>query len=410
MEQDLPRSLTQEVLADLNHRTLNLAEAVCTHVGRNHATTWEDNFDTVFLHPRWGLLGSLAVFVFILFIVFEVSTGLDRLTSAKLAALLASWQPANQIAVIIHAVADALVGLIGIVIPYMLPLVLLLVSLEESGIMHRIAFVVDRFFHAIGLHGNVAVPFLLGLGCNVPAIVAVRNVAIGRDRLIASLLITFVPCSARSALVLAIGGKYLGAIGVISLFAINMLVVTLLGRLLMRRYSQSAPGVIQSIPSYAWPRWRTVLATTWDRSKDILTIVLPLLLIGSVLLALLQLAGGDLWINRLLAPVTVWALGLPIALGVPLLFGILRKELSLLMVFQALGTIEIGNLLSWQQIMVFLIFILLYVPCVSTFAVMLRTIGRREAVFSLLLSTAVALVVAIALRIVLGLGLGLVII
>jgi len=108
--------------------------------------------------------------------------------------------------------------------------------------------------------------------------------------------------------------------------------------------------------------------------------------------------------------VTVWALGLPIALGVPLLFGILRKELSLLMVFQALGTIEIGNLLSWQQIMVFLIFILLYVPCVSTFAVMLRTIGRREAVFSLLLSTAVALVVAIALRIVLGLGLGLVII
>ncbi len=404
LEQTLPRTVTQEVLADLNHRSLSLAESIGSQVGRSHATTWEDNFDTVFLHPRWGLLGSLAVLGFILFMVFEVSTRLDLLTSAKLAALLADWQPLNPGAIILHAVADAVVGLLGIVVPYMLPLVLLLVSLEESGILHRIAFVVDRFFHQIGLHGNVAVPFLLGLGCNVPAINTVRNVARGRDRLVASLLITFVPCSARSALVLAIGGKYLGASGVISLFAINMLVVTILGRLLAHRYPQTAPGVIQPIPPYAQPQWRSVVRTTLDRSKDIVTIVLPLLLVGSVLLAGLQMAGADLWINQLLMPVTVWVLGLPVVLGVPLLFGILRKELSLLMLFQALGTSEIGNLLSWQQIMVLLIFILLYVPCISTFAVMLRTIGRREAMFSLLLSSGVALVVALALRIVLNLS------
>jgi len=408
LEQTLPRTVTQEVLADLNHRSLSLAESIGSQVGRSHATTWEDNFDTVFLHPRWGLLGSLAVLGFILFMVFEVSTSLDLLTSAKLAALLADWQPLNPGAIILHAVADAVVGLLGIVVPYMLPLVLLLVSLEESGIMHRIAFVVDRFFHQIGLHGNVAVPFLLGLGCNVPAINAVRNVARGRDRLVASLLVTFVPCSARSALVLAIGGKYLGASGVISLFAINMLVVTILGRLLAHRYPQTAPGVIQPIPPYAQPQWRSVVRTTLDRSKDIVTIVLPLLLVGSVLLAGLQMAGADLWINQLLMPVTVWVLGLPVVLGVPLLFGILRKELSLLMLFQALGTSEIGNLLSWQQIMVLLIFILLYVPCVSTFAVMLRTIGRREAMFSLLLSSGVALVVALALRIILSLSQGII--
>ncbi|MCF6218506.1 MAG: hypothetical protein L3J94_07085 [Gammaproteobacteria bacterium] len=97
---------------------------------------------------------------------------------------------------------DGLVGLMGIVIPYMLPLVLLLEVLEQSGIMHRIAFVVDRDFHRLGLHSGVAVPFLLGLGRNVPAITSVAQTTHGREHVLASALITFVPCSACSAIIL----------------------------------------------------------------------------------------------------------------------------------------------------------------------------------------------------------------
>jgi hypothetical protein len=159
------------------------------------------------------------VFALVLFMVFEVSTTLDALTSAPLAAWVGQWEPDSTAGVVGRAVADGLVGLVGIVVPYMLPLVLLLVSLEESGIMHRVAFVVDRGFHRIGLHGGVAVPFLLGLGCNVPALSAVAASSAGRERIVASLLITFVPCSARSAIVLAIGGKYLGWEGVLGIFA-----------------------------------------------------------------------------------------------------------------------------------------------------------------------------------------------
>jgi hypothetical protein len=118
-----------------------------------------------------------------------------------------------------RAVLDGLIGLTGIVVPYMIPLVLLLVTLEEAGLMHRIAFVVDRGFHHIGLHGGVAVPFLLGLGCNVPAISGAAKATSGRERVIASVLISFVPCSARSAIILAIAGKYLGAGGVLGIFA-----------------------------------------------------------------------------------------------------------------------------------------------------------------------------------------------
>lgn len=300
-----------------------------------------------------------------------------------------------------RAVVDGLVGLIGIVVPYMLPLVLMLVVLEESGVMQRVAFVVDRFFHYIGLHGKVAVPFLLGLGCNVPAIAATKSVISGRDRVVASLLITFVPCSARSAIILALGGKYLGGIGIFGIFMLNLLIIALLGKLLVKRYPDISPGIIQEIPSYALPKLQPVLHATWQRTQDILTIVTPLLVGGSIVLALLHYVGADMWINQALTPITVWALGLPVVLGVPILFGVLRKELSLLMIYQALGTFEVGQVLDWVQISTFLVFLMFYVPCISTFAVMLKVIGRREALFSIGLSIGVALACSLVVRLLL---------
>ncbi len=396
----LPRTLSEEVAADRHHRAITLFEQVATLVHKPKIK-WEERLDMLFLHPRWGLVGSMAVFATVLFMVFEVSTALDAMSAARLADMVSGWQPDTVSGVIGRAIVDGLIGLIGIVIPYMLPLVLMLVALEESGIMHRIAFVVDRFFHAIGLHGKVAVPFLLGLGCNVPAIAATKGLTNGRDRVVASLLITFVPCSARSAVVLALGAKYLGAAGVFLLFALSLLVIAILGRLLSHRYPEISPGLIQEIPNYAWPRWKALARSTWGRTSDILTIVMPLLVGGSVVLALLQFFGADDWINTALAPVTLWALGLPVVLGVPILFGVLRKELSLIMIYQALGTFDIGLVMDWIQITTFLVFLLFYIPCISTFAVMLKVIGRKEALFSITLSIAVALIVALTVRLLL---------
>jgi ferrous iron transport protein B len=151
----------------------------------------------------------------------------------------------------------------------------------------------------------------------------------GKDRIVATLLLAFVPCSARSAIILAMGGKYLGALGVFAIFALTFVVLTVLGGLLARRYADLAVGLIQEIPPYALPRWRGLLAKTWERTRDIVTIVTPLLVAGSVLLALLNHFGADRTINFLLSPITHWWLGLPVLLGVPILFGVLRKELSL---------------------------------------------------------------------------------
>jgi ferrous iron transport protein B len=400
-DQTLPRPLAEELHADRHHRAALLFEAVtrlgAPHVGRG----WQYWLDELFLHPQWGLIGSLAVFAAVLFVVFEVSAWLDALTAARLIEWLADWQPQSTVGVIARAVADGLIGLTGIVVPYMVPLVLLLVALEESGIMQRIAFVVDRGFHHVGLHGGVAVPFLLGLGCNVPAISAVAASTTGRERVIASLLVTFVPCSARSAIILALAGKYLGGLGVFAIFVLTLIVIGLGGHLMSRHFRDHGPGQVLEIPPYALPTGRALVQQTWARTSDILTIVTPLLVGGSVVLALLQHVGAADAINTLFTPITSWWLGLPAVLGVPILFGILRKELSLLMIYQALGTFEIGAHLDWVQITTFLIFLTFYIPCISTFAVMLKTIGRKQALFSVSLSVAVALVMAGAVRVLL---------
>lgn len=394
----LPRPLADEIHADRHHRAALLYEAVTRPGGGEKLPAWQRWADELFLHPRWGFAGTLAIFALVLFFVFEVSGWLDSLTVARIIAWAEPWQPTDLAGVIGRAVLDGGIGLLGIVIPYMIPLVLLLVFLEESGIMHRVAFVVDRGFHRLGLHGGVALPFLMGLGCNVPALAATAAVTHGRDRTVAALLITFLPCSARSAIILALGGKYLGGFGVFCLFMLAPVVVSLIGKLLKRRYPETTPGMIQQIPPYALPTLHALLWQTWDRSRDIVTIVLPLLVAGSVVLALLAHFGMDAWINWALTPVTSWWLGLPAVLGVPILFGVLRKELSLLMVFQALGTQELSGVLDTTQIVTFLVFLTFYVPCVSTFAMMLKLLGRREAAFSVALSVAAALVVAMAVR------------
>jgi ferrous iron transport protein B len=223
----------------------------------------------------------------------------------------------------------------------------------------------------------------------------------GRDRFIASLLITFVPCSARSAVILALAGKYLGGLGVFAIFSLTIIVIAILGRLLKHRYQDSGPGQVQDIPPYAVPQWRPLLYHTWLRTRDILTIVTPLLVGGSVILALLNHVGADDYINTAFIPITSWWLGLPVVLGVPILFGILRKELSLLMIYQALGTFDVGSQLDWIQIMTFLIFLTFYIPCVSTFAVMLNTIGRKLAVVSISVSVGVALLISGVVRLLL---------
>ena len=393
-----PQPMREESQAERHQRAASIAESARRPDREGESRDLRYWLDEMFLSPRWSLAGSVVVFAAALFVVLVASAWLDSVTAARLADWAAGWRPDSTAGVVGRAVIDGLIGLVGIVVPYMIPLMLLLVALERSGIMARIAFAVDRAFHRVGLHGAVALPFLMGLGCNVPAISSIARSTRGRERVVASLLVVFVPCSARSAIVLALAGKYLGGMGVLAIFATSMIAIALLGKLLRSRAQEPGPGLIPEIPPYAVPELRPLLRDTWLRTQDIVTIVLPLLVAGSVALALLNHFGADALINAALLPLTQLWLGLPVVLGVPILFGVLRKELSLLMLYQALGSFEIDRFLDPIQLVTLLMFLTFYLPCISTFAVMLKSVGRKTAFAAVLLSVGVAMAVSGAAR------------
>lgn len=130
----------------------------------------------------------------------------------------------------------------------------------------------------------------------------------------------------------------------------------------------------------------------------------PILIAGSIFLGIMQFFRFDNVLNTILSPIVVNGLGLPKELGVTLIFGFLRKELSLIMMLQALG-VGYQNLLTVitrEQIVVFTVFISFFIPCLSTVAILWKEVGRKIAFISMLLNTGVAVILAVLVRVILG--------
>ena len=147
------------------------------------------------------------------------------------------------------------------------------------------------------------------------------------------------------------------------------------------------------------PSLKTLVAKTWLTLKEFITIAWPLLVVSSVVLGVLAWAHAADTVNALLAPLTVTLLGLPAAVGMTLVFGILRKELTLVMLVQALGTTQLHQVLSDGQMLTFTLFVVFYVPCVATIAVMAKELGWRDTALISALTVVVAVVVAVTGRV-----------
>jgi ferrous iron transport protein B len=151
---------------------------------------------------------------------------------------------------------------------------------------------------------------------------------------------------------------------------------------------------VMEIPAYQRPQMKSIFAKTWLRMKDFVVFAWPVLIVGSLVLSLSTYYQMDQFINRALSPLTR-LLDLPQQVGVTLVFGILRKELSLVMLMQALGTTDIGSVLSHTQIVVFTLFVVFYFPCLATWGILGREIGWPRAIAaaagSLILAISIAL-------------------
>ena len=394
------------IAAERHHLAFKIFEE-SSRVVRGKRISMLDRVDDVIMHPFLGYLILLAVFLGFFFIIFNVGSPLEELLLGPLdnfRNFLSLKLGAGVVFYLVDGLLQGIGGGVAIVLPYFIPLLFLMSFLEDVGYLARAGFLMDTFMHRIGLHGKSISPFIIGFGCNVPAIVSTRILESRRDRIVTSLLIPFIPCSARTTIILALVGFYLGPFWALGFYVFNILLLGVLGRLITLFFKTPSPGLILEIPSLKMPSLKNMMRKTYFQLKSFLKFAWPILIAGSVILGLLQYFNFDKFINLVLSPLVEKGLGLPQELGVTLVFGFLRKELSLIMMLQALGVSyqDLMTIISREQLIVFTVFISLFIPCVSTVAILWKEVGKRVAFISMGLNTGVAVVISLLVRLILA--------
>jgi ferrous iron transport protein B len=278
------------------------------------------------------------------------------------------------------SVLVALEAGLGIAFPFIFTFYLGLSLLEDTGYMTRAAFLADRAMHRLGLHGEAIIPMVIGFGCTVPAVMSIRILKTRREQTIAAFLISMVPCSARTVVIAGIVAAFVGIFWAFSVYIIVFILIILTAVMLTRITPGEQFGMIVEMSALRRPQARLVLAKSWLRIKEFLFIAMPLLIITSIGLGLLQYYGVTEIFEQLVAPITVTLLGLPEYASTALLFGIFRKELAFETLAVLSGTADLGSVMTAGQLYTFAIVSVLFVPCISTIAVLYRQLGARIAI------------------------------
>ena len=292
-QSNLFRSRNQDaiwVLSGERHvRASQIAREVTVQMERR--LTWRDRLDDVLLHP----VGGYVALVLILFLFFQFVYAFGSLLEAPLlhffdqfTFMLSRWLGSDSVVTtLLGGILQGISGGVAIVLPYLLPFLLGLGLLEDIGYLPRVAFLMDALMHRIGLHGKAIVPFILGYGCNVPAIMSTRILEDKRDRLLAAALSTLVPCAARLSVVFGLVAFYLGPNLALLIYLFNILVIAFTARILARMMPEDTPGLILEMPVYRIPTVKSVFSKAWFRVKEFIIEAWPVLIAGSAGLALL---------------------------------------------------------------------------------------------------------------------------
>ncbi|MBC7361014.1 MAG: ferrous iron transport protein B [Candidatus Aminicenantes bacterium] len=391
------------ISAERHHLALKIFEDCCRV--RHAKVSWVEKLDNFIMHPVLGYLFLLLIFAGMFYLIFKVGSPLETWLLKPWEALRSSIESQfgqSLLAELLVGLIQGIGGGIAIVFPYFIPLLLLMGFLEDVGYLARAGFLLDAFMHRLGLHGKSVPLFILGFGCNVPAIMATRILESKRDRIVTALLIPFIPCAARTTIILALVAFLLGPWWALGFYFFNLLVIALLALILRKFFKYSSPGLILEIPSLKIPSLKNIWQKTYFNLKEFVRFAWPILIAGSVFLSLLTYIKFDRLINAALSPFVSGLLGLPQTLGVTLIFGFLRKELSLLMMFQALGVgyQQLLSVITRTQLLTFVVFVNFFIPCLSTLAIIWKELGRKIAFLSIALNLSVAVVLSWLIRLI----------
>jgi len=389
------------VIASERYGIVNNIARDVTRIVSPPKTALEERLDAVTAHRILGypvLIAVMMVTFATIFVAGDFLVGvLDSLFEDTLIPIIAGALSTVMPQAFVDLIAGGFLSGIGagvtIALPYIVPFYIILAVLEDSGYLPRAAFLMDSVMHKIGLHGKAFIPLLLGYGCSVPACVGCRIMETDRERFLAGLVVVLVPCAARTVIILGLVGSYVGLPAALALYLFDLVLVFALGRLAFKALPGEPVGLIMEMPPYKMPSMRNIGKKTWARTKDFIYIAFPLIIGGSVVLEILRSTGLAWSIADLMAPFINGWLGLPTITGIPLIFGILRKELTLILLSELAGTTNFSQILSPLQMVVFTLVTMIYIPCIATIAAFVREFGWKRAVGVVLIDILLALLI-----------------
>ncbi|KMN43497.1 ferrous iron transport protein B [Bacillus sp. LK2] len=384
---------------------------------------FSETIDKLITHKILGLPIFLAVMFFIFQVTFTwIGTPLSDMLDGFFGGQLTDWVTAGLASVGASDFIQALVtegiiagvGAVLVFVPQIFALFFFISLLEDSGYMARIAVVMDRTMEFFGLNGKAFIPMIIGFGCNVPGIMAARTIEQEKERLLTILVTPFMSCSARLPVYALFAGVFFPhsqATVVFSLYVAGIVLALLVTKIMSLTILKAEKSIfVIELPPYRVPQAKTLWLSTWEKGKGFVRKAGTFIFGGSVVIWLLNYAGpsgfgvdmGDSFlamIGGFIAPLFA-PLGFGTwQAGASLLTGFLAKEVvvSTMAIIYAVKEDVLGNVMGAHYTALsayaFMFFVLLYVPCLATVAVIKRETGSvKWTIFSVVYPLVVAYV------------------
>ena len=382
-------------------------EETLTHAKNDTGHSIADKIDNI-LTNKW--LG-LPVLMLVLYVVFECTFTLGAYPQEWISMginILAEWlRELMPIAWWSSLIVDGVVMGIGAVLAFLPNIIIMfffLSLMEDSGYMARAAYMMDKIMHRIGLHGSSFIPMLMGFGCNVPAIMAARDITNKKDRAITMMMVPFMSCSARLPVYMLFVGAFFAeqkALVMLSLYIIGVLLSIGFAWVMqhMPAFRQPKHDYVSELPPYRRPTLRNTGLHIWERVADYLQKIPAVIIWASIIIwALTYFPTGNMdnmeesylatighWMEPVMRP-----LGFDWKMSVCLLTGLPAKE-AIVSTMGILYPAETAlSAFTPATAYAFMVFVLLYFPCVATITTLRREIGAKWAWYSVAQSLVLA--------------------
>ena len=383
-----------------------LSKTYVRHVEPVGDKSWTEKIDSVVTN-KWA---AFPIFLILLYLIFQATFSLGEYPMnwidwlvGKFGDFVGAFMRDGWLKDVLVDGVIAGVGSVLVFLPNILILYFFLSIMEDTGYMARAAFIMDKLMHKIGLHGKSFIPMVMGFGCNVPAIMATRAIESRKSRLITIAIIPFMSCAGRLPIFVLLAGAFFphnSALALLGIYFLGVLLAILSATILSRFVKEDDLPFVMELPPYRIPTGKAIWRHTWEKGKQYLEKMATTILIGSVViwcLGYFPRSGKDAeyqqehsyigQIGKAVSP-ALDPLGFDWKMDISLLSGVVAKEL----VVSTLGVMYAGDAPDGQDstqlqssltasvtlpaAVAFMLFILLYFPCIATFVAIKNETGK----------------------------------